>query len=72
MMGFEWTASKFLWFIFFMYFTNLYFAYYGMMTIAISPNHHIATISSSAFYAIWNLFSGFVVPLTVSPILESC
>ena len=27
MMGFEWTASKFFWFIFFMYFTNLYFAY---------------------------------------------
>lgn len=69
MMGFEWTVSKFFWFIFFMYCTILYFTFYGMMTMALSPNHHIAAISSSAFYALWNLFSGFVVPLTVSPSL---
>lgn len=66
MMGFEGTASKFSWFVFFSFFTNLYFTFYGMMTTALSPNHHIAAISSSAFYAIWNLFSGFLVPLTVS------
>ncbi|EXB94131.1 Pleiotropic drug resistance protein 1 [Morus notabilis] len=68
MMGFEWTVSKFFWFIFFMYCTNLYFTFYGMMIMAVSPNHHVAAISSSAFYALWNLFSGFVVPLTRIPI----
>lgn len=66
MMGFDWIAAKFLWYLFFMYFTLLYFTFYGMMTMALTPNHNIAAITSSTFYAIWNLFSGFVVPPTVS------
>ena len=66
MVGFEWTAAKFLWYLFFMYFSLLYFTFYGMMTVAVTPNHHISSIIASAFYAIWNLFSGFVVPRTVS------
>ncbi|KAI4355694.1 hypothetical protein L6164_004442 [Bauhinia variegata] len=68
MMGFEWSASKFFWYLFFMYFTLLYFTFYGMMTVAMSPNHHIAAIVSSAFYGIWNLFSGFVIPEPSIPI----
>ncbi|KAJ7966133.1 Pleiotropic drug resistance ABC transporter [Quillaja saponaria] len=68
MMEFEWTVSKLLWYLFFMYFTLLYFTFYGMMTMAISPNHHVAAILSSAFYALWNLFSGFVIPLSRIPI----
>ena len=66
MMAFEWTVMKFLWYLFFMYFTLLYFTLYGMMTVALTPNHHIGSIVSSAFYAIWNLFSGFIVPQTVT------
>lgn len=66
MIGFDWTVSKFFWYIFFMYFTFLYFTFYGMMTVAVTPNHNIAAIISSAFYAIWNVFSGFVIPRTVS------
>ncbi|KAM1089332.1 hypothetical protein ACFX19_017321 [Malus domestica] len=68
MIGFDWTVSKFLWYLFFMYFTFLYFTFYGMMTVAVTPNHNIAAIVSSAFYAIWNLFSGFIVPRTRMPI----
>ncbi|KAK2399047.1 pleiotropic drug resistance protein [Trifolium repens] len=68
MMGLEWTTSKFLWYLFFMYFTFLYYCFYGMMTMAISPNPHVAAIMSSAFYAIWSLFSGFVIPLSRIPI----
>ncbi|KAG6706402.1 hypothetical protein I3842_07G220900 [Carya illinoinensis] len=68
MMGFEWKVGKFLWYLFFMYFTLLYFTFYGMMTVAITPNHNIATILSSSFYAIWNIFSGFVIPQTRIPI----
>lgn len=66
MIGFEWTASKFLWYIFFMYFTFLYFTFYGMMCVAVTPDQSIAAIVSSAFYVIWNLFSGFIVPRTVT------
>ncbi|KAB1204550.1 Pleiotropic drug resistance protein 1 [Morella rubra] len=68
MIGFEWTATKFFWYIFFMYFTFLYFTFYGMMSVAVTPNHNISAIVSSAFYAIWNLFSGFIVPRTRMPI----
>lgn len=68
MLGFEWTFVKFFWYLFFIYFTLLYFTFYGMMTVAVTPNHNIAAIVSSAFYAVWNLFSGFIVPKTRIPI----
>ncbi|CAI0420438.1 unnamed protein product [Linum tenue] len=68
MIGFEWTAAKFFWYIFFIYFTLLYFTYYGMMAVAVTPNHHIASIVSSAFYSLWNLFSGFIVPRPRMPV----
>ncbi|XP_057454234.1 pleiotropic drug resistance protein 1-like [Lotus japonicus] len=68
MMGFEWTVEKFFWYLFFMFFTLCYFTYYGMMTVAVTPNHHVASIVAAAFYAIWNLFSGFVVPRPRIPV----
>nr|POF00776.1 abc transporter g family member 36 [Quercus suber] len=68
MIGFEWTIAKFFWYLFFMYFTLLYFTFYGMMTVVVTPNHHIASIISSAFYAIWDIFSGFIVPRTRNPV----
>ncbi|XVE52143.1 hypothetical protein DITRI_Ditri02bG0098800 [Diplodiscus trichospermus] len=68
MIGFEWTASKFFWYLFFMYFTLLYFTFYGMMAVAATPNYPIASIVSSAFYGIWNLFSGFIIPRPSIPV----
>ncbi|CAK8535728.1 unnamed protein product [Lathyrus sativus] len=68
MIGFDWTAEKFFWYLFFMYFTLLYFTFYGMMAVAVTPNHHVASIVAAAFYAIWNLFSGFVVPRPSIPV----
>jgi len=65
MIGFEWTAAKFFWYLFFMFFTLLYFTFYGMMSVAITPNHHVASIVAAAFYALWNLFSGYIVPKPV-------
>jgi ABC-2 type transporter len=61
MIGFEWTAAKFFWYLFFSYFTMLYFTYYGMMSVGLTPNYDVAAIVSSAFYGIWNLFSGFLI-----------
>lgn len=66
MIGFEWTVAKVFWYLFFMYFTFLYFTFYGMMAVAVTPNQHISSIVSTAFYSIWNLFSGFIVPRPVS------
>ncbi|CAL4948796.1 unnamed protein product [Urochloa decumbens] len=68
MIGFEWTAAKFFWYLFFGYFTLLYFTFYGMMAVGLTPNYHIAAIVSSAFYGIWNLFSGFIIPRPRVPI----
>ncbi|KAJ0075710.1 hypothetical protein Patl1_34366 [Pistacia atlantica] len=68
MIGFEWNAAKFFWYLFFTYFSFLYFTFYGMMAVAMTPNHHIASIVSSAFYAMWNLFSGFIIPRSRIPI----
>ncbi|KAI3918978.1 hypothetical protein MKW98_017426 [Papaver atlanticum] len=62
MIGFEWTTEKFFWNLFFTFFSLLYFTYYGMMTVAITPNSDIAAIISSAFYGVWSLFCGFVIP----------
>ncbi|KAF1881323.1 hypothetical protein Lal_00023359 [Lupinus albus] len=68
MIGFEWNVAKVFWYLFIMYFTFLYFTYYGMMSVALTPNQHISTIVSSAFYAVWNLFSGFIVPRPTIPV----
>ncbi|CAK9174554.1 unnamed protein product [Ilex paraguariensis] len=62
MVSFEWTAAKFFWFFYVAFFTFLYFTYYGMMTVSVTPNHQVAAIFSSAFYALFNLFSGFFIP----------
>ncbi|KAH1107226.1 hypothetical protein J1N35_010994 [Gossypium stocksii] len=68
LMAFEWSGARFFWYLFFAYFTFLFFTFFGMMSVAITPNYHIAGIISTAFYAIWNLFIGFLVPRTKIPI----
>ncbi|XP_010249928.1 PREDICTED: ABC transporter G family member 39-like [Nelumbo nucifera] len=68
MIDFDWTAKKFFWYLFYMYFTFLYFTYYGMMAVGLTPNHAFAAIVSSAFYSIWNLFAGFIIPRTRIPV----
>ncbi|KAI0487906.1 hypothetical protein KFK09_027729 [Dendrobium nobile] len=62
MMNFDWTASKFFWFYFISFFSFLYFTFYGMMTVSISPNHQVAAIFAATFYSLFNLFSGFFIP----------
>uniref|UniRef100_A0A7N0TPC8 ABC transporter domain-containing protein n=1 Tax=Kalanchoe fedtschenkoi TaxID=63787 RepID=A0A7N0TPC8_KALFE len=62
MMSFDWAVAKFMWFFYITFFSFLYFTYYGMMTVGITPNHHMAAIFSSAFYGFFTLFSGFFIP----------
>uniref|UniRef100_M1DL27 ABC transporter family, pleiotropic drug resistance protein n=1 Tax=Solanum tuberosum TaxID=4113 RepID=M1DL27_SOLTU len=62
MVGFELTATKFFWFYFVTFFSFLYFTYYGMMIVAITPNHHVASIFAAAFFSLFNLFSGVFIP----------
>ena len=69
MIGFEWNAAKFFWFLFFMFTTLLYYTFYGMMTVAVTPNPSVASIIASSFYGLWNLFAGFIVPRPVSSLV---
>ncbi|KAK1412286.1 hypothetical protein QVD17_33413 [Tagetes erecta] len=62
MVSFEWTAVKYFWFFFIHFLTFLYFTYNGLMAVALTPNDQLASILTSAFYALFNLFSGFFIP----------
>ncbi|CAL5371106.1 unnamed protein product [Camellia sinensis] len=65
MIGFEWTAVKFFYFYYFIFMCFTYFSMYGMMVVALTPNHQIAAIVMSFFFSFWNLFSGFLIPRLV-------
>ncbi|XP_024979136.1 pleiotropic drug resistance protein 1-like [Cynara cardunculus var. scolymus] len=68
MIGFEWTAAKFFWYTFFQFCCLLYMTFYGMMTVAITPNVNVALIVAAAFYGFFNLFSGFIIPRPRIPV----
>ena len=56
--------------------TLLYFTYYGVMCVALTPNLLMAAVASNSLYLTMNLFSGFVIPAPVShlpsPSFASC
>jgi len=67
MIHFEWTAAKFFWYMLFVFLTQMYFTFYGIMAIALTPALQVAAVVSSTFYSIWNLFSGFLIPQVSMP-----
>ncbi|KZV18315.1 ABC transporter G family member 31-like [Dorcoceras hygrometricum] len=62
MINFERTAGKCLLYLLFMFLTFTYFTFYGMMVVGLTPTQNLASVISSAFYSLWNLLSGFLVP----------
>ncbi|XP_051131702.1 ABC transporter G family member 31 [Andrographis paniculata] len=62
MINFERTPGKFFMYAVFMFLTFTYFTFYGMMVVGLTPNQHFAAVVSSAFYSLWNLLSGFLIP----------
>lgn len=62
MINFERTIGKFLLYLAFMFLTFTYFTFYGMVAIGLTPNQQLAAVVSSAFYSLWNLLAGFLVP----------
>ncbi|KAL0401568.1 UNVERIFIED_CONTAM: Pleiotropic drug resistance protein 2 [Sesamum latifolium] len=68
MIGFEWGATKFLWFYYYVFMCFVYFTLYGMMLVALTPSYQIAAIVMSFFLSFWNLFSGFLIPRMQIPI----
>ncbi|KAJ8624454.1 hypothetical protein MRB53_032984 [Persea americana] len=54
--------GKFFLYLVFMFLTFAYFTFYGMMAVGLTPSQHVAAVVSSAFYSLWELLSGFLVP----------
>nr|XP_011460946.1 PREDICTED: ABC transporter G family member 31 [Fragaria vesca subsp. vesca] len=67
MVNFERTIKKFLLYILFMFLTFTYFTLYGMAAVGLTPSQHLAAVISSAFYSLWNLHSGFLIPKPSMP-----
>ncbi|KAF6261001.1 ATP-binding cassette transporter [Scenedesmus sp. NREL 46B-D3] len=67
LVGFELAAVKFFWYLLFTFLTLLFFTYYGMMSVAISPVLELAAIMSSSFYSVWFMFAGFFLPYSAMP-----
>lgn len=51
-----------------MFLTFTYFTFYGMVAIGLTPSQQMAAVVSSAFYSLWNLLAGFLVPKPVTNI----
>ncbi|XWS28696.1 hypothetical protein CRYUN_Cryun25bG0093500 [Craigia yunnanensis] len=62
MINFERTARKFFLYLVFMFLTFTYYTFYGLMAVGLTPSQQMAAVVSSAFYSLWNLLSGFLVP----------
>lgn len=59
-------AVKFILYCLFMFLTFMYFTFYGMMAVGLTPTQQLAAVISSSCYSLWNLLSGFLIPKAVS------
>ncbi|KAJ0078863.1 hypothetical protein Patl1_23801 [Pistacia atlantica] len=62
MIGFYWSAYKVFWVFYAMFINMMYYNYLAMLLVALTPTHMVASIVSSVFYTLFNLFSGFLIP----------
>ncbi|XP_051117322.1 ABC transporter G family member 51-like [Andrographis paniculata] len=67
MMNYKRTAGKIFMYLLFMFLTFLYFTFFGMMVVGLTPTLHLAAVCATAFYATWELFSGFLIPVPIIP-----
>ncbi|CAH1419416.1 unnamed protein product [Lactuca virosa] len=67
MINFQRTIGKFLLYLAFMFLTFTYFTFYGMLAIGLAPSQQMAAVVSAAFYSLWNLLAGFLVPKPLIP-----
>ncbi|KAJ9557262.1 hypothetical protein OSB04_011876 [Centaurea solstitialis] len=62
MIGYYWSAYKVLVYFYSFLCTLMYFTYLGMLLVSITPSFPVAAILQSAFYTMFNLFGGFLIP----------
>uniref|UniRef100_A0A0E0MGP8 ABC transporter domain-containing protein n=1 Tax=Oryza punctata TaxID=4537 RepID=A0A0E0MGP8_ORYPU len=68
MIGYDWKADKFFYFMFFIVASFNYFTLFGMMLVACTPSAMLANILISFVLPLWNLFAGFLVVRPLIPI----
>ncbi|XP_062213879.1 ABC transporter G family member 48 isoform X2 [Phragmites australis] len=68
MIGYDWKADKFFYFLFFIIASFNYFTLFGMMLVACTPSALLANILISFALPLWNLFAGFLVVRPAIPI----
>ena len=62
------SAGKFLWYLLFTLLTLLYYTFYGLLAVVLSPNLQVSSVASTLFFAIWNIFSGFLITIPQMPV----
>ncbi|XP_062201348.1 ABC transporter G family member 51 isoform X2 [Phragmites australis] len=67
MINYEKNIGKLFMYLVFMFLTFTYFTFYGMMVVGLTPTQQMAAVVSSAFYSLWNLLSGFLIPQSKIP-----
>ncbi|EEE56847.1 hypothetical protein OsJ_06460 [Oryza sativa Japonica Group] len=68
MIGYDWKASKFFYFLFFIVSSFNYFTFFGMMLVACTPSALLANILITFALPLWNLFAGFLIFRKAIPI----
>jgi ABC-type multidrug transport system permease subunit len=68
MIGYDWKADKFFYFLFFIIASFNYFTLFGMMLVALTPSSMLANIIGAFVMPLWNLFAGFLIIRTAIPI----
>ena len=71
MIGYDWKADKFFYFLFFITASFNYFTLFGMMLVACTPSALLANILITFALPLWNLFAGFLIVRPVSMQLRS-
>ncbi|RLN40971.1 ABC transporter G family member 48-like [Panicum miliaceum] len=68
MIGYDWKADKFFYFLFFITASFNYFTLFGMMLVACTPSALLANILITFALPLWNLFAGFLIVRPALPI----
>lgn len=61
MIGFEASVTKYFWYQFMIFITLFLMTNYGIMSVYATPNIVAASVSSSMFFGLWNLYAGFII-----------
>ncbi|GAX74481.1 hypothetical protein CEUSTIGMA_g1930.t1 [Chlamydomonas eustigma] len=68
LIGFQVTAARFFWYLFFTWLLLVFFTYFGMMTVSIFPVVALAQIVNILFLNIFFLYGGFFITYPNFPI----